>query len=236
MRPADRILCALDTADLPEATWLAARLKGAIGGVKLGKELFTAHGPDAVKKVKAAGQEVFLDLKYHDIPQTVAGAVRAAAGLGVFMLTVHASGGAAMLRAAADAARAFGEERPRIVAVTVLTSLDAGDLAAVGQTGPVATQVERLARLAQASGVDGVVCSPHEVAALRKACGPGFLLVVPGVRPASTAADDQKRIATPAEAVRAGADYLVIGRPIVRAPDPVAAAHAIVAELETIRA
>jgi len=235
MTPRDRILCALDTADLPEAAWLAARLAGAAGGIKLGKEFFTAHGPDGLRKVQAAGQPVFLDLKYHDIPATVTGAVRAAAGLGVFMLTVHASGGAAMLRAAAEAAHAAGARRPRIVAVTVLTSLDADDLAAVGQAGPVSAQVQKLARLAYASGVDGVVCSPHEVAMLRKACGPDFLLVVPGVRPASAASDDQKRIATPAEAIAAGADYLVIGRPITRASDPVAAARAIAAELETVR-
>jgi orotidine-5'-phosphate decarboxylase len=227
--PAGRILAALDTSDLAEAAGLAARLKGAVGGFKLGKEFFTAHGPEGVRRVGAA--DVFLDLKYHDIPATVAGAVRAAAGLGVFMLTVHASGGAAMLKAAAEAARAAGPGRPKVVAVTVLTSLDDADLAAVGQSGPVSAQVMRLAQLARASGVDGVVCSPHEVAALRAACGGDFLLVVPGVRPASAAADDQKRIATPADAVRAGADYLVIGRPIVRAPDPLAAARAIAAEL-----
>jgi orotidine-5'-phosphate decarboxylase len=236
MGPTNRILCALDTADLAEAAELAVRLKGAVGGVKLGKEFFTAHGPDGVHRVQVAGQPVFLDLKYHDIPATVAGAVRAAAGLGVFMLTVHAAGGAAMLRAAAEAAQAAGSQRPLVVAVTVLTSLDADDLATVGQAGPVATQVDRLARLAHGAGVDGVVCSPQEVAMLRKACGPGFLLVVPGVRPASAASDDQKRIATPADAVKAGADYLVIGRPITRAPDPVAAARAIAAELETVRA
>jgi len=228
---AQRILCAIDTRDADEAVLLADLLKGEIGGVKLGKEFFTAQGPQGVRQVAARGMKVFLDLKYHDIPNTVAGAVRAAADLGVAMLTVHASGGAAMLRAAAEAAAEAGPQRPIVLAVTVLTSLDDGDLAAVGQSGPVAAQVERLARLAHASGADGVICSPHEVARLRAALGPGFRLVVPGVRPAASGAGDQKRVMTPGQAIAAGADALVIGRPITTAGDPVAAARAIAADM-----
>jgi orotidine-5'-phosphate decarboxylase len=228
---ARRILCAIDTRDIEEAVLLADLLKGEIGGVKLGKEFFTAHGPQGVRRVAERGVEIFLDLKYHDIPNTVAGAVRAATELGVFMLTVHASGGAAMLRAAADASAEAGPRRPRVLGVTVLTSMDDADLAAVGQNGPVAAQVERLARLAHANGADGVICSPHEVARLRAALGPGFLLVVPGVRPAAAGIGDQKRVMTPGQAIAAGADDLVIGRPITAADDPVAAARAIAADM-----
>ncbi len=230
MDPSQRILCAIDTTELDRATALAEALVGQVGAVKLGKEFFTAHGPEGVARIKATGQRVFLDLKYHDIPNTVAGAVRAATGLGCFLLTVHASGGAAMLRAAVEGRGAAGT--PRLLAVTVLTSLSDADLDAVGQNTPVAEQVLRLGRLARGAGIDGLVASPHEVAPLRAALGPDCLLVVPGVRPAWAGADDQKRIMTPAAAVRAGADYLVIGRPITRADDPADAARRIAAEID----
>ena len=227
--PADRIFCAIDTADLDEAARLAVALRGRVGGLKLGKEFFTAHGPDGVKRLAADGARVFLDLKFHDIPNTVAGAVRAALPLDCAMLTIHASGGTAMVRAAAEAR---GHARtPLILAVTVLTSLGESDLESVGQQGPVATQVLRLARLARAAGADGIVASPHEVASLRAALGREAILVVPGVRPSWAGADDQKRVMTPAEAVAAGADYLVIGRPITRDRDPAAAAQRIAAEI-----
>jgi orotidine-5'-phosphate decarboxylase len=227
---AERILCAVDTADLGAALDLAQALSGRIGGLKIGKELFTAHGPDAVARIIGSGHKVFLDLKYHDIPATVAGAVRAAAGLGCFVLTVHASGGPEMLRAAAEAAAASANPL-LVVGVTVLTSLDAGDLDAIGQSGPVSRQVLRLAGLARSCGLDGVVCSPHEIAELRGALGDDFKLIVPGVRPVWAGADDQKRVMTPAEAIAAGADYLVIGRPITRAADPADAARRIADEI-----
>ena len=229
----DRIFVALDTRDLGGAAELARVLAGEVGGIKIGKEFFTAQGPDGVRAV-AGGARLFLDLKFHDIPNTVAGALRAVVGLRPFMVNVHASGGRAMMQAAAEAARDAAEElavaRPLVLGVTVLTSLDAADLAAVGQRGPPGDQAARLARLAQASGLDGVVCGPREIAALRGACGPDFVLVVPGIRPGWAAAGDQKRIMTPAEAVAAGADYLVIGRPITGAADPLAAARRILAD------
>jgi len=233
--PWERIFVGLDTQDLDKAARIAGQVRGAVGGVKIGKELFTAHGPEGVRK--AAGETpLFLDLKFHDIPNTVAGAVRAAVRLQPKILNVHASGGRAMMEAAAaaaqEAAAALGVARPKVIGVTVLTSLDAADLEDVGQKGPPAAQVERLARLAQASGLDGVVCSPQEIALLRKACGPDFLLVVPGIRPNWSAAGDQKRIMTPADALAAGADHIVIGRPITAADDPLAAARRIAAELD----
>lgn len=229
--PIDRIFCAIDTPQLDDALLLADLLSGEVGAIKLGKEFFTAHGPDGVRKVAALGHKIFLDLKYHDIPNTVAGAVRAANRLDCAVLTVHASGGPDMLTAAAEAAAEAGAKRPKIVAVTVLTSLDDGDLAAVGQAGSTSKQVLRLARLAESSGIDGVVCSPQEVALLRGEIGDDFALVVPGVRPDWAGADDQKRVMTPGEAVAAGADHLVIGRPITRAEDPVGAARRIVDEI-----
>lgn len=235
LSPRERIFVGLDTPDIDKAAGVAKSLIGTVGGVKIGKELFTAQGPDGVR-VAAGGAPLFLDLKFHDIPNTVAGAIRAAVHLRPTIVNVHASGGRAMMMAAAEAAREaaedLGVERPRVIAVTVLTSLDATDLAEVGQMGPPEVQVERLARLAQASGLDGVVCSPREIVRLREACGPDFLLVVPGIRPKWAAAGDQKRIMTPAEAIAAGADHIVIGRPITAAEDPLAAARRIVAELE----
>ena len=232
--PKDRIFVALDTQDLTRAANLARVLAGLVGGVKLGKEFFTAQGPDGVRAV-AGGERLFLDLKFHDIPNTVAGAVRAAVHLRPAIVNVHASGGPAMMQAAAEAAREAAEDsevpRPLVLAVTVLTSLDDDDLTAVGQKGPAGDQVLRLAQLAQECGLDGVVCSPREIAALRRACDPAFVLMVPGIRPDWAARGDQKRVMTPAEALAAGADYLVIGRPITGAEDPAAAARRIVAEL-----
>ena len=227
---AERILCAMDTADLGAALDLAKVLAGQIGGLKIGKQLFTAHGPEAVAQITGAGHQVFLDLKYHDIPATVAAAVSASIDLGCFVLTVHASGGAEMLRAAASAAAASANP-PLVVGVTVLTSLDDSDLDTVGQSGPVARQVLRLAELSRDCGLDGVVCSPWEIAVLRGKLGRDFKLIVPGVRPDWSSADDQKRIMTPVDAIAAGADYLVIGRPITRAADPAEAARRIADEI-----
>ncbi|GAB4229224.1 MAG: orotidine-5'-phosphate decarboxylase [Kiloniellaceae bacterium] len=235
LKPHERIFVGLDTPDIDKAARIAKSLVGSVGGVKIGKELFTAQGPDGVR-IAAGGAPLFLDLKFHDIPNTVAGAVRAAVHLRPTILNVHASGGRAMMMAAAEAAREtaedLGVERPKVIGVTVLTSLDAADLEEVGQKGPPETQVERLARLAQDSGLDGVVCSPREITLLRQACGPDFLLVVPGIRPTWSAAGDQKRIMTPQDAVAAGADVIVIGRPIAAAEDPLAAARRIAADLD----
>ena len=230
MKPSDRIFVALDTTDLDRALALGRGLKGFIGGVKVGKEFFTALGPAGVGALGELGLPVFLDLKFHDIPATVAGAVRAALALKPFIINVHASGGAEMMRAAVEAAD--GPDRPLVVAVTVLTSLADEDLAATGVAGDAAAQVLRLAGLAKRSGLDGVVCSAREAEALRAALGDDFKLVVPGIRPQWAAADDQKRIVTPAEAVAKGADYLVIGRPITAADDPADAARRIAAELD----
>lgn len=231
---AERVFVALDTPDLVRAETLATDLAGLVGGLKIGNEFFTALGPVGVRAVTDQ-VPLFLDLKFHDIPNTVAGAVRSACLVRPFMLTVHASGGPAMLRAAAetahDGAAAAGVPRPLILGVTVLTSLDDNDLAAVGQTGPAGDQVKRLAALAQDCGLDGVICSPREIAALRALCGPDFVLTVPGIRPDWAAAGDQKRVMTPAEALAAGASYLVIGRPITGADHPQAAARRIADEL-----
>lgn len=227
------LIVAIDTPDAAAARGLVARLAGAVAvaAIKIGLEFFAANGPRAAQDA-AAGADLFLDLKLHDIPNTVAGAVRAVAPLEPLLLTVHAAGGAAMMRAAAAAAAqaATGLRRMKILGITVLTSLDEADLASIGQRGPIAELARRLALLARESGLDGIVCSPHEVAGLRAACGRDFLLVVPGIRPAGAAPGDQKRVMTPREALAAGADYLVIGRPITAAPDPAAAARAILAE------
>jgi orotidine-5'-phosphate decarboxylase len=229
------ILVAVDTQEVDRAKALANELAEAVGGIKLGLEFFNANGPAGVAEVASGRGNLFLDLKYHDIPNTVAGAVRAAVKLQPMMLTIHAGGGAAMMGAARDAAaqeaERLGIERPSVVAVTVLTSMDDRDLDEVGQKGPAAEQVLRLANLARESGLDGVVCSPREIRAVRDLCGPDFLLVAPGIRPAGTAVRDQKRTMTPREAVDAGADWLVIGRPITGASDPAAAARAILQEL-----
>jgi orotidine-5'-phosphate decarboxylase len=228
--PEARIIAALDTADPATAMRWAEALRPATGALKLGLELFCAAGPAGCAPICAAGP-VFLDLKLHDIPNTVAGAVRGVLPLAPAMLTLHAGGGAAMLAAAREAAEAAGAARPILLAVTVLTSLDAAALAATGVPDTPAAQVVRLARLAMSAGADGLVCSPQEVAPIRDALGEAPLLVVPGIRPPGAEPGDQARTATPAEAVRAGADWLVIGRPITRAPDPLAAARAIAASL-----
>lgn len=231
MKPTDRIFTALDTTDADHAAALARDLTGHIGGAKIGKEFFTANGPQGVRQVADVGMPVFIDLKWHDIPNTVAGAVRASLPLKPAIVNVHAAGGAAMLRAAADAAAEAGSERPLVLAVTVLTSLDDGDLRAIGVDSSVTDQVVRLARLAQDNGIDGVVCSAQEIEALRGACGTNFKLLVPGIRPTWAATGDQKRVMTPREAIDRGADYLVIGRPITGADDPVGAARCIADEL-----
>jgi orotidine-5'-phosphate decarboxylase len=224
------VFVAIDTTDLEYARALAALLKPHVGGVKLGLEFFSAHGPEGVRMFADLGLPIFLDLKFHDIPNTVAGAVRAAAGLGVDILNVHAAGGPAMLKAAVEAARGVNP-KAKVIAVTVLTSLADSDLEAVGQRVPAVEQVARLARLAGGCGLDGVVCSAHEIAVLRAALGPEFLLVVPGIRPKGAALGDQQRVMGPQEARAAGASILVIGRPITAAPDPAQAARAIAESL-----
>ena len=228
-----RIVVPLDVSDVSAAEKLVTQLQPVVGMFKVGKQLFTAAGPAAVEMVRGHGAEVFLDLKWHDIPNTVAAACSAASELGVRMVNVHASGGRRMLSAARDALdRRPADERSQLLAVTVLTSLAAEDLAEVGISAPPATQVARLAALSLAAGVDGMVCSPHEVATLRATYGPAPTLMVPGVRPEWFSANDQKRVASPAMALAAGADYLVIGRPITGSDDPVAAAHEVAAEME----
>lgn len=227
-----RLIAAIDTPDLGRARTLATALGAEVGLLKLGLEFFVANGPAAVNTIAASGPKIFLDLKLHDIPNTVAGAVRAACRVSPAMLTLHAAGGAPMLEAARNAAEAaVGAARPMLLAVTVLTSIDAATLADTGAGGDVAAQVLRLARLAQVSGMDGLVCSPAEVALIRDALGDALALVVPGIRPAGSAASDQARIATPQRAVADGADWIVVGRPITEAPDPAAAARAIAAGL-----
>ncbi len=224
--------CAIDTTDIDSARRLAAIASAVGAGIKVGKEFFTSHGPEGVRRLREDGPaSLFLDLKFHDIANTVAGAVRAAAALGPAIVNVHAVGGRAMMRAAREAAEAAEGQRPKVIAVTILTSLDEGDLDEVGLAGPVAARTVALARLARDCGLDGVVCSPCEIAPLRDALGADFLLVVPGVRPAGAAPGDQKRVTTPVEALRLGADFLVVGRPISAAADPAAAARGIAEEL-----
>lgn len=227
MDPKDRICSALDFASWEAAAPFARLVAPHVGMLKVGLELFTAEGPPVVRAAAGLGRPVFLDLKLHDIPATVEGAAASAAATGASLLTVHAAGGAEMVRAAVRG----GGGRVRILAVTVLTSLDAAALERIGLAGPPQAAVVRLARLAVEAGAGGLVCSPHEVAAVRAAVGPGPLLVVPGVRPPGSPRGDQARVATPAEAVAAGADVIVVGRPLRDAPDPVAAAQAIAAGL-----
>jgi orotidine-5'-phosphate decarboxylase len=227
MEPRDRLCAALDFGRWTEAEPFARAVAPEVGMLKVGLELFSAEGPSAVRAAAALGRQVFLDLKLHDIPNTVEGAARSAAGAGATLLTVHAAGGSRMVEAAVRGAAG----RLRVLAVTVLTSLDDGDLARVGLAGPAESAVVRLARLAVEAGAGGLVCSPLEVAAVRAAVGPGPMLVVPGVRPPGAGAGDQRRVATPAQAVRAGADVLVLGRPLRDAADPAAAARAIAASL-----
>lgn len=221
----DQLLVALDVDTADQATTLSDQLRDVVGGFKIGSRLFTAEGPRLVREMAGRGDRVFLDLKYHDIPSTVAGAVRVAGELGVWMLTVHAAGGTQMLSAAKDAALA-SQTPPLIVAVTVLTSFDESELKGIGVTRPIPEQVDNLAALAQQAGVDGVVASPLEIARIRTRCGPAFTIVTPGIRNRQTQPppDDQNRTMSAAEAVQAGASFLVVGRPIIAAPDPRAAA------------
>ena len=229
----DQLLVALDVDSSDRALTLADALRTHVGGFKVGSQLFTAAGPSIVRSLAERGDRIFLDLKFHDIPNTVAGAVRSAAEAGAWMLTVHASGGPDMLRAAKAAAAAH-PRNPRVVAVTVLTSLDRDALATLGVGRPLPEQVVTLARSAQDAGLDGVVASPQEIEAIRSACGASFTIVTPGIRTASagTGTDDQARTAGAAQALAAGASYLVVGRPIIASPDPQAAAKALVAELQ----
>lgn len=229
--PANPVFCALDTTDVGKALAWAKAIKPYVGGLKIGMEFFNANGPQGVAKVAEVGLPIFLDLKLHDIPNTVAGGIRALLPLGIAITNIHASGGPAMMRAAADEAAKAGAKRPKIIGVTMLTSLDASDLAATGVSGTAPEHVVRLAKLAQASGLDGVVCSAHEIEPLRRACGPDFMLVVPGIRPAGATLADQKRVMSPREAFALGATIIVIGRPITEAADPAAAARAIRDEL-----
>jgi len=227
MNASERICAALDFGSLREAEPFARRIAPHVGMLKVGLELFHAEGPAAVRAIAALGRPVFLDAKLHDIPNTVEGAARGAAATGARLLTVHASGGAEMIRAAVRGAG----PAVRILGVTILTSLDADALDEIGLDGPPQEAVVRLARLAVAAGAGGLVCSPQEVRAVRAAVGPGPLLVVPGVRPAGASRGDQARVATPAAAVAEGADVIVVGRPLHQADDPVAAAKAIAAEI-----
>jgi orotidine-5'-phosphate decarboxylase len=236
----ERIIVALDTQEVSQAVAWVSTLRGAVGAFKVGLEFIHATGPEGVRAVQAAGADrLFFDGKFSDIPNTVAGAVRATCALQPWLLNVHAMCGAKAMSAARDAAQTesarLGAPRPLVIAVTVLTSLDAPALEEIGvatDEGGVEAEVVRLARLAQASGLDGVVASPLEIAAIRAACGPEFLIVTPGVRPAGSATHDQARVATPSAAVQAGADYLVVGRAITGADNPRTAAAAIAGEID----
>jgi orotidine-5'-phosphate decarboxylase len=238
--PRSSLIVALDFDSLSSAVKFAKQVADLVGLFKIGNQLFTAAGPAAIKEISALGPGIFLDLKFHDIPNTVAGAVLSAAAMsGVQLVNVHALGGTTMLKAAAQAISAgvpLGADRPRLLAVTILTSIDQKTMRETGISGTPKTSVLKLAKLAKAAGVDGVVASVQEAKAIRKACGREFLIVTPGVRPkedgkAATKKDDQSRTATPNEAIRAGADYLVVGRPILAAADPRAAAQSIVDEI-----
>lgn len=213
---------------------MAEELRGHVGAFKVGSQLFTAEGPVVARHFAALGEKVFLDLKFHDIPNTVRAAAREAARMSVTMLNVHASGGRKMMEAALEGARegSSGRDRPLVLAVTVLTSLGSDELAEIGVSRSAEAAVIRLACLAQRAGLDGIVASPQEIAAIRRACGPDFVVVAPGIRPQAAAVDDQTRIATPEQAIRAGADYLVVGRPITAAANLAAAADAIASEMQ----
>ena len=230
------ILVALDVESAARAVDLANQLRGSVGGYKIGKQLFTAAGPAMVRELTSRGDRVFLDLKFHDIPNTVAGAVQSAVATGAWMVNVHASGGSAMMTAAAEAAAttaaALGRPRPLVIGVTVPTSMTEAALQEIGVQRSMIDQVVHLARLAKSSGLDGVVASPQETRAIRDACGTEFQIVTPGIRPSDQQGkDDQARTLTPAEAIAAGATYLVIGRPITSAPNPREAAERIAATL-----
>ncbi len=225
------IFSGLDTNDRAEAEALARQLAPEIGGLKIGLEFFYAFGQEGYRAIAETGIPIFLDLKLHDIPNTVAGGIRSACQLKPAIINVHAGGGVAMMRAAADAAKETEGSRPWVIGVTVLTSLDDADLHAMGISGSAQDQVLRLAANAQEAGLDGVVCSPMEIEALRAECGPDFKLIVPGIRPNGSDIGDQKRIMTPQDALARGADILVISRPIIKADNPAAAARAIAEDL-----
>ena len=231
-----RIFCALDNPNLEVALTLAQTVRGEVDGLKLGLEFFNAQGPNGIRAIAALGMPIFLDVKLHDIPNTVAGAIRSLAPLAPYYLTLHASGGKEMMSAARDAAHDAAARLalmpPRLLAVTVLTSLDESDIAAQGVAGTAGDQVVRLAELARRAEIDGIVSSPHEIGAIRAACGEAFDIVVPGIRPIGGATQDQKRVMTPGKAVHAGANALVIGRPITGANNPTQAAAAIRAEVD----
>lgn len=244
MNAMNQIIVALDVDNAARAINLADELRGVIGAVKVGSQLFTAAGPDIVSRLAERGHRVFLDLKYHDIPNTVAGAATEAARLGAWMIDVHASGGTAMMRAARDAAHeaaaAANLPAPLVIGITVLTSLDADTLGTIGVARTIVDQVTALARLAQQAGLDGVVASPHELGPLRAACGRDFVLVTPGIRPSTLQAaarprDDQARTMSAAEAVQSGASYIIVGRPIVTASNPRAAAELLATEIAARR-
>lgn len=235
MQVRDKLIVALDFSTAEAATQMTDKLRGRVGMFKVGMEAFTAEGPMLARYLVDSGERVFLDLKFLDIPNTVRGACRVAANMGVTLLNVHALGGRKMLRAALEGAAegvTGGRRRPLVLAVTILTSLSAEDLDELGIAGPPESAVLRMARLAQSEGLDGVVASAREVSALRKECGPDFVIVTPGIRPSGAAADDQSRTATPHAALDSGADYLVVGRPITAAPDPAAAAEGILEEMQ----
>jgi len=240
--PRSSLIVALDFDSLAAAAKYAEKLADLVGMFKIGSQLFTSAGPEAVSEIAQLGAGIFLDLKFHDIPNTVAGAVLAAAAMpGLQLVNVHALGGTAMMRAAAQAVSAgvpMGADRPRLLAVTILTSMDHKAIREVGIGGPPKARVVKLAKLAQKSGVDGVVASVQEAKSIRKACGEDFLIVTPGVRPKSTSGkkDDQARTASPREAIKAGADFIVVGRPIIAAADPRAVAQAIVDEIAAAKA
>lgn len=231
---APRIIVAMDYDNLDDCLTMARRLSPQYCRLKVGKELFTRSGPKVVERLQDLGFDLFLDLKFHDIPNTVAGAIRAAADLGIWMVNVHASGGERMMAAAREAVDKVSGRRPLLIGVTVLTSMSEEDLRGTGVDRSPMEQVMHLARLSQQSGLDGVVCSAQEASALKSACGEDFCLVTPGIRPADSGADDQRRTLTPEEAIRAGSHYLVIGRPITRAADPIARCRSIAESLQSI--
>lgn len=232
----ERLIVALDVDNLAQATELVHQLAGEVGMFKIGKQLFTHAGPQAVRQIQELGGEIFLDLKFHDIPNTVAKAAIEATRLGVKMFNVHASGSLEMMRTTVKEVKRVCRQqklrKPIMLAVTVLTSLNQDDLERVGVERKVADQVVRLALLTKEAGMDGVVASPHEVADIREACGRRFVIVTPGIRPSDGNRNDQQRVMTPQEAIRGGVDYVVVGRPIIEAKDPVAAARAIVADMQ----
>ena len=228
------VFCALDRPDLEGALTLGNQLKDVVGGLKVGLEFITANGPAGIRQVVDLGLPVFLDVKFHDIPNTVQGAIKAAGNLGVAMLTLHLAGGPGMLQAAVEAAAGIEGRRPWLLGVSVLTSMDDDDLEAIGVRSKTGEQVLRLAELARRSGLDGLICSPKEISPLKQRFGDSLKLVVPGIRPKGSTTADQKRTLTPAEAIEAGADHLVIGRPITEANDPKRAALAIQTEIDAI--